>query len=232
MENQKETLVNHPFCQVSVGVNPPVAQERPVRARVVHLGEVNGRNQNLLLVLRGLGEDFAGGSGHETLAPELDAVTRRRSRLRFTSTRRVALARQADNFFMADAIGYRDVAAVGDGMAALDGLPGVVLAFAEFCPFAGMPADGGGVKKNFRALQRGQPRGFGIPLVPANQHADFAVARRPRLEAGVAGCEIKFLVIKRVVGNVHLAVAAEQRAVGVNHGGGVVIDTGGAFFKQ
>ena len=95
-----------------------------------------------------------------------------------------------------------------------------------------MPADGGRVKKDFRALQRRQPRGFGIPLVPANQHADFAVARLPRLEAEVAGREIKFLVIKRVVGNVHLPVDAEQRTVGVNDGGGVVINAGGAFLKQ
>ena len=30
----------------------------------------------------------------------------------------------------------------------------------------------------------------------------------------------------------HLAVAAEQRAVGVNHGGGVVINASGALLEQ
>jgi hypothetical protein len=61
---------------------------------------------------RGFGEDFAGGAGHETLAPEFNAFAR--------------------EFFVADAIGHGDVAAVGDGVAALDGFPRVVLAFAVF----------------------------------------------------------------------------------------------------
>jgi hypothetical protein len=34
--------VHKPFRQVAVGVNPPVAEERPVRARGVHVGEVHG----------------------------------------------------------------------------------------------------------------------------------------------------------------------------------------------
>ena len=54
----------------------------------------------------------------------------------------------------------------------------------------------------------------------------------PGLETEVAGREIKFFVEQRVVGNVHLAVDAEQRTVGVNDGGGVVINAGGAFLEQ
>ena len=89
---------------------------------------------------------------------------------------------------------------------------------------AGMPADGGGVEEDLRALQRGQPRGFGIPLVPADQHADLAVAGLPGAEAEVARREIELLVVKRVVRDVHLAVDAQQRAVGVNDRRGVVVD--------
>ena len=70
---------------------------------------------------------------------------------------------------------HGDKAAVGDGVRALDGFPRAVLAFAVFFFLARMPADGGRIKKDLRALHRGQPRGFGIPLVPANQHADFSV---------------------------------------------------------
>ena len=148
--------IHKPFCQISVGVNPAVAQERPVRARVIHLGKVNWHNQNLFLVRRGFGKDFAGSSGDKTLSPKFNAV-----------------ATNAVEDFMADAIGHGNKAAVGDGVRALDSLPGVMLPFAEFFLFAGMPADGGRVKKDFRALQRRQPRGFWIPLVPANQHADL-----------------------------------------------------------
>ena len=61
----------------------------------------------------GFGENFAGGAGDKALAPEFDAVA-------------------ADEFFVADAIGDGDVAAVGDGVAALDGFPGGVLALAVF----------------------------------------------------------------------------------------------------
>ena len=133
---------------------------------------------------------------------------------------------------VADAVDGGDVAAVGDGVAALDGFPGVVLLRAVLGFLARMPADGGGVEEDLRALQRGEPRGFGIPLVPADQHADLAVARLPGAEAEVAGREIELLVVKRVVRDVHLAVDAQQRAVGVNDRGGVVIDAGGALLEQ
>jgi hypothetical protein len=45
----------------------------------------------------------------------------------------------------------------------------------------------------------------------------FANLRVEHLEAGVAGREIEFLVIARTFGNVRLAVAAEHRAVGIDH---------------
>ena len=81
-----------------------------------------------------------------------------------------------------------------------------------------------------RRLARRAPSG--IPLVPADQHADAAVARVEVGEAEIAGREIKFLVVERVVGDVHLAVDAEQRAVGVEDRGGVVIEAGGAALEQ
>src|SRR5881394_1777262 len=95
-----------------------------------------------------------------------------------------------------------------------------------------MPADGRGIKENLRPLQRRETRAFGIPLVPANQHADLRVAGLPRFETEVAGREIKLFVVQRVVGNVHLAVDAEQRTVRVDDRRRVVIDTGGPLFEQ
>jgi hypothetical protein len=56
--------------------------------------------------------------------------------------------------FVADAVHRADEDAVGDGVGALDGLPGVVLAFAELFLFAGMPADRGGEEEGFGALSR------------------------------------------------------------------------------
>jgi len=77
-----------------------------VRARRVHFGEVNGHNQNFLLIRRCFREDFAGGSSHKALSPKFQAITA-----------------HAGNFFQADAIGNGDEAAVGDGVAALDDFP-------------------------------------------------------------------------------------------------------------
>ena len=47
---------------------------------------------------------------------------------------------------------------------------------------------------------------FGIPLVPADEHADLAVARVEGVKAEVAGGEVVLLEIERIVGDVHLAV--------------------------
>ena len=85
---------------------------------------------------------------------------------------------------MSHAIHHRHVHAVGDGVGALNGAPGIVLRLAELRFLRGMPADRGGIEQNLRALQRGQARAFGIPLVPADQRADSAdavsKARKPR----------------------------------------------------
>ena len=109
------------------------------------------------------------------------------------------------------AIHDRDEHAVGDGMPALDRLPCVELRRAEFRFLRRMPADARGIKNHLRAAQRHRARAFRIPLVPANLHADASVLRVERRKSQVAGREIEFLVVKRIVRNMHLAVFAEKR---------------------
>ena len=53
-----------------------------------------------------------------------------------------------------------------------------------------------------------------------------------RDEIEIAGREIKFFVVARIVGDVHLAVAADDFAGLVDDGGGVVIDAGGAALED
>jgi hypothetical protein len=43
---------------------------------------------------------------------------------------------------------------------------------------------------------------------------------------GVAGCEIKLLVIERIIRDVHLAIDTRQRPIRVDHDGGVVVQAG------
>ena len=178
---------------------------------LVDFAEVDFDEEGVFFFGAGFGKDFAGRAGYKTLAPELDTV--------------------AGDFFVADAVRYRHVAAIGHGVAALDGFPGVVL-FLMLGFFGGMPADGGWVEKDFCALHCRQTRRFGIPLVPTDEDADFAVLGLPGAEAEVTGSEIKFFVIKRIIRDMHLAIEAEEGAVGIDDGGGIVINTRRALFEE
>ena len=133
---------------------------------------------------------------------------------------------------VADPVHGADVHPVGDGVGALDGLPRARLGRAELGLLGRMPADRRGIEEDLRALQGRQPGGFGIPLVPADQRAHPAEPRRKGLEAQVAGREVVLLVVERVVGDVHLAIAAAEGAVGVEHHRRVVIDARRALLED
>ncbi len=214
-EGLSRESINQPLRDVAVGINAPVAQEWPVRAGLIHMREVNGRYENLFRIHARLRDDFSRRARDKALPPELDAI-----------------AAYAFEDFVASAVHGGHVAAVGDGVAALNELPRAMLFCSVRFFLRRMPADGGGVEKNLRALQRRQSRAFRIPLVPANQDADLAVTCLPGAKAEIAGREIEFLVIKWIVRDVHLPICAEQRAVCINDGGGVVIETGGAFLEE
>ena len=95
-----------------------------------------------------------------------------------------------------------------------------------------MPADRRGIEEHLRALQRGEPGAFGIPLVPADERADAADSGVEAAEAEIARGEVILLVVERIVGDVHLAVEAEQRAVRVEDHRGVVIDARRALLEE
>ena len=89
-----------------------------------------------------------------------------------------------------------------------------------------------GIEEDLRAAHGGQAGRFGIPLIPADQHADAAEPRVPGTKTQVAGGEVKFFVVLRVIGDVHLPVLAEHSAVGVDDGRGVVIQSLGPLLEQ
>ena len=166
--------------------------------------------------------DAAERIGDERVAEELDAV---RARL----------------VLVADAIRRRDEHAVGDRVRALHRAPRVHLRAAELRFLARMPADRRRIEQDVGAEQRRDARRLGIPLIPADQHADVREARFPDAESArllrdatdavdaivrrrVARREVVLLVEERIVGNVHLAIHAEQRPVRVDDRRGVAID--------
>src|SRR5688572_8450239 len=133
-------LVAETFGERPVGVDAPIAQERPVRAAEFDLCQVAIDDHHGFLVDRGALHDLSVRRGDERLAPEHDAVLVD------------GLSPGVLDDLVADAVRHADVAAVGNGVAALDRLPRVVLRIAVLLALRGMPADRGGVEQDFGAL--------------------------------------------------------------------------------
>src|SRR5205814_1382519 len=95
-----QLLIHEPPGKPFVSIDAPVPQERPVGAGDVHFAQIHRDNEVFLFVGAGFGEDFARGARDKALSPELDAVAARGA-------------------FETDAIGDGDIAAVGNGVAAL-----------------------------------------------------------------------------------------------------------------
>lgn len=195
------------FGDVGVGIDAAVAEERPDAAEIFDLLEVDVVEEDFLVFDGGLGDDFAVGIREKTLSPKFGAVVR------------------------TCAVDGADEAAVGDGVAALDGFPGAVLGGAEFGFFLGEPADGGGVEDHLCAAESHEAGGLGVPLIPADEDANFPEGGVPDGPIGIAGGEVEFFFEGGVLGDVRFAVDAEEGAVGGVDGGGVVVEAGAAFLE-
>src|SRR5271165_422499 len=117
-------------------------------------------------------------------------------------------------------------------MRALDGSPSVELRRAVLFFFRRMPADRGWVEENVRAAEARQARGFRIPLIPADQYADAGESRVDVDEAQIAGREVEFFEIQRIVGDVHLAINAGDFAIRADHRRRVVVQSSAAPFEE
>src|SRR6266540_2063006 len=205
--------VYHSLVKPAVSIDAAIPQKWPMRPLLVYSGPIHIGHHNLFLVDGTFCDDFAVWSANKTLSPKFNTIP-------------------ASRRLMADAVCDSDVAAIRDCVTALDRFPGGMLRCTELFLFRRMPADCCGIKNNLCAVQRRQPRRFRIPLIPANAHADLAAHCWPRLKSEIAWCEIKFLVIQRVVRDMHLAVLPEQFSISVNDRRGVVINAGAAFLEK
>src|SRR5690606_5309931 len=113
----------------------------------------------------------------EALPPELDPAVSVRRRLE------------------SDAIDGDDEAAVRDRVAALDRFPRRVLPLAVLVLLLRMPADRGRIDQKLGAAQRSQSRSLGIPLSPADEHAELGGGGRERAESEIARREVELLVV-------------------------------------
>ena len=191
-----------------IGVDAAVAIVGPVAAIVVALVEVELLHVECFFFMGGLIEDAAECIGNETATPELHAA------------------------FQSGAVDADDGNPIGNGMAALDGLPGFILLAVVLFALAYVPAYGGGEEKQLGTHEAGDAGGFGIPLVPADEYAEGSITCLEDFVSEVAGGEIEFLVVARVVGDMHFAVFAKIGAIGIDDGGGIVVEAFGSFLKE
>ncbi len=201
-------LIQEPFLKIAVGLDAAVAEEGPIAADFFDPTQVAVGHQNFLPVGGRFGGHLTEGVRDERAPPELQRV------------------------LATGAVDGRDIAAVGDGVPPLDRFPRAVLGGALGVLFLLHPPDRRRIKENLRARERGQPGGLRVPLVPADEDADFPVPGVPGPVPEVPRREVEFLMIIRIVRNMHLAVFPQIRPVGVDHHGGVVVDPGGSFFEE
>src|ERR1700722_10761463 len=183
-----------------VSFNAPVTQKGPIAARILDGVEVDFLDQDGFAVMRRLGQNAAEGVSDKRAAPELEPDARG------------AVATYI-SIFMADTVDGGDIDAIGDCMGPLNGLPRVILRRSKGLLLRRMPADRGGIKEQIRSAQGGDASRFRIPLIPTDQRAHLSHGGVEGFETQVAGREIEFFVVERVVGDVHLAVDSAQRSI-------------------
>ena len=88
------------------------------------------------------------------------------------------------------------------------------------------------INEDFRPCKRHHPRPFRVPLIPAHLHTETSYAGIYRLKSEVTRSEIEFLIVSRVVRNVHLAIFSSDRAILFYHHSSVVIESRSTSFKE
>ena len=187
------------FCYSAILLNAPIAQERPPLTHGFASFDAH-LDYLALLLLAKVCNELTLRACNKAMPPELYTVCH---------SRRVGL--------MAAAVDSDDRKSVGYSMSALHCLPGSKLPFLLLRGVGTFPAYCGGVYEDIGSAQRHQTGTFGVPLVPTYLHSKHAYRGTYRTEALVAGCKVEFLVIGRVVGDMHLAVFSGDTAIAVKY---------------
>jgi hypothetical protein len=168
--------------------------------------EIDVNDEVLGFCLRGFGKEFALGTRHEAGAPELDAI-----------------GLSAGIGLMSYPIHSHDGEAVGHGMTPLHELPSLALALLFVRRIAALIAYGGGIDEDVGASEGHQTCSFGVPLIPADLHAEVAHGGLDGLETEVARSEVELLVVGRVIGNMHLAMDTGDGAISLEDNSCIVV---------
>src|SRR5690606_30049145 len=175
----------------------------------IRLLQIDRFHMNLFLIVGTLVENSSKGVGDKRSAPELHRAV----------------------LFQANAVYAHYVHAIRNGMATLNGLPRGELFIVCLFVLRRSPTDSRWIEKNLSAHQRRNPCTFRIPLIPADQHANGCELRFENLVTQIARREVKFLVICRIIRNVHLTILAEVSSIGVKSCGSVMVKSFRSFFE-
>src|SRR5262249_37027829 len=102
---------------------------------------------------------------------------------------------------------------------------------AEFL-FVRMPANSGRIEEDARASHRSKPCAFGVPLIPTDKRSDSADRCVKSSKAEITRREVEFLVVRRIIRYVHLAIDPGNLAGRIHDGSAVVIETRCSPFKD
>src|SRR5438552_18085986 len=105
-----------------VSIDPPIAQEWPVRSMFVDASPFDFRHDNFFAIDAALRDDLTAGGDDKALSPKLDP-------------------RSSGGRFVAHAIHGRDVTAIGNRVTALHRFPRGILRGAVFFLLGRMPSD-------------------------------------------------------------------------------------------
>src|SRR5690606_11616014 len=89
-----------------------------------------------------------------------------------------------------------------------------------------------GIYQHICTGQSHQPCCFRIPLIPAYKYSQAANRGVNRLKAQIARGKVKFLIIGRVIRNMHFAIFAGYRTVFFEYNRGIVIKSCSTLFKK
>src|SRR5262245_53049965 len=117
-------------------------------------------------------------------------------------------------------------------MTALNRFPRSMLRLIHGGLFVGQTTDGGRVEEELSSAQSRQARSLREPLIPANESANLPKRGVVCLKAEISRSEVKLLVVKGIIGNMHLAILTDDLSGSIDGHSRVVIDTGGSLFKQ
>lgn len=196
----KNGLINESPGDISVVLDATVAEEWPPAAHILTVLDVDFCHDAFFFIVAGTVKKLALRTGNETAAPELDSA-----------------CLLAWVWFITNTIDGYYRQAVGNCVAPHHSGPCFTLALLFIlCIIIGI-ADGSRIDEDFCSLESHQTGCFGIPLIPANEHAEFAHGSLNRLEIEVARGEVELLIVGRIVWNVHLAVFAGDGSILLNH---------------